>query len=135
MCKVTTDLGGTIRRLRRSRGMEQSDLAENSGITQSHLSKIENGKANPSLKKLRIIADALGVDEQVFFNGNYDVVSLNGESAKTFKHLDEELRHFITKEESAPFLEFARDIHKIGFNQEELEALKLIFISRRQNNV
>ncbi len=62
------------------------------------------------------------------------MVSLNGESSNTLGHLDEELRQFISKEESTPFLEFARDIHNVGFNQEELEALKLIFLSRHKNN-
>ncbi len=130
MGKGTSSLGDTIRRLRLSRGMEQHLLAESSGITQSHLSKIENGKANPSLKKLRLIAEVLEYDTKSLLFEDFDIVSLN-EKDEMLKHLDSELRQFISKEENTPFLEFARDIYKVGFTLEEMEALKLIFISRR----
>lgn len=131
MGKGIPNLGNIIRKLRLSRGMEQNELAERIGITQSHLSKIETGKANPSLKKLRKIAEALGVDEKIFFSENVSAVSLNGDSA-VMGHLDAELKQFIAREDSAPFLEFARDIHEIGFTQEELDAMKLIFLSRKR---
>ena len=132
MGKGILNLGSTIRKLRLSRGMEQNELADLTGITQSHLSKIETGKANPSLDKIKKMAQVLGVDQKTFFSDGVDAASLENDSM-VFQHLDKDLRQFISKEGSAPFLEFAKDIHEVGFTQKELDALKLIFLSRRKH--
>ncbi len=131
MSKGIPNLGDTIRALRVSRVMEQNELAALVGITQSHLSKIETGKANPSLRILRKIADALKVDPMSFF-GDIKAVSLDNDAGIT-EHLDEDIKRFIEREDSAPFLEFAKDIHDIGFTEAELDALRLIFMSRQRN--
>ena len=44
--------GGEVRELRRARQMTLADLAEASGVSLSHLSAIERGSVNPSLKKI-----------------------------------------------------------------------------------
>ena len=131
MSKGIANLGETIRSLRLSRGMEQKELAGYTGMTQSHLSKIETGKANPSLKKLKKVAEVLGVSEKVFFRGSCRELSL-GQNDAVFEYLDEELQEFVMKEESIPSLEFAKEIHEIGFTRTELEALKLVFKSRQK---
>ena len=41
-------------------GMTQQELSQKSGITQSDISKLEHGNANPSIRTLRRLADALG---------------------------------------------------------------------------
>ena len=125
MSKGVPNLGQTIRKLRLSRVMEQNELAGKVGITQSHLSKIETGKANPSLRILRKIADALNVDPTHFF-GDIKAISLDDDTVAT-NHLDAEIQEFIEREDSVPFLEFAKDIHEIGFTEVELSALRLIF--------
>lgn len=130
LSKGVPNLGNTIRTLRVSRVLEQNELAELVGITQSHLSKIETGKANPSLRILRKIADALKVDAMNFFSGDTNTVLLDNETS-VVNHLDEDIKKFIEREDSAPFLEFAKDIHEIGFNEAELDALRLIFKSRQ----
>ena len=47
--------------------MTQTQLSEVTGITQSDISKIENGNGNPSLKTLRKIAHALGKKLKIEF--------------------------------------------------------------------
>ena len=47
--------------------MTQTQLSEVTGITQSDISKIENGNGNPSLKKLRKIAHAFGKKLKIEF--------------------------------------------------------------------
>jgi transcriptional regulator with XRE-family HTH domain len=48
-----------ILRLLDERGMTKNDLAEKADISNSFLSDLTNGKANPSLKIMEAIADAL----------------------------------------------------------------------------
>lgn len=53
-------LGRGIRRLRKEREWKQDVLAFESGLNRSTISMTENGKSNPSLYELELIATALG---------------------------------------------------------------------------
>lgn len=55
-------LGESIAQVRKERGITQNELAQRTGIQQSLLSRIENGKANPTLETIVCIADALGMN-------------------------------------------------------------------------
>jgi transcriptional regulator with XRE-family HTH domain len=55
------DLSQRIRFLRKKKGLNQGDLAETIGINPSHLSRLENGKYQPSVDALQKIAQALEV--------------------------------------------------------------------------
>ena len=50
-----------IRHLRETAGLTQEELAEKSGLPQSHISRLENAKHSPSRVTLEKIAKALGV--------------------------------------------------------------------------
>lgn len=52
---------------RLSKNMTQIDLAKASGLAQGDISKLENCKANPSLKTLKKIADGLGMKAVLTF--------------------------------------------------------------------
>lgn len=54
-------LGQKIREFRAKKSMTQEDLAELSGLPQSHISRLESGKHSPSHLTLEKIAKALGV--------------------------------------------------------------------------
>lgn len=54
-------IGNSIRAEREKRKMLQKDLAEKSGLTQAHLSQIENNAREPSRQTLKEISRALGV--------------------------------------------------------------------------
>ncbi len=45
---------------RDEKGITQKELSSITGITQSDISKLENGTANPSIRTLQRIAEALG---------------------------------------------------------------------------
>ena len=51
---------------RNARGMSQIDLAKRAGVTQGHLSKIENGLTEPSNDVIRQVADVLDFPERFF---------------------------------------------------------------------
>lgn len=54
-------IGQRIRKVRRSTRMNQSQLAESSGLTRPYLSAVEGGKQNISLEAAFKIASALGI--------------------------------------------------------------------------
>lgn len=60
-------LGQDLRALRKAQSMTLADLADASGRSVSFLSKIERGKARPSITALQEVAEALGVPVGWFF--------------------------------------------------------------------
>lgn len=59
--KIARHIGQAVRRLREEAELSQVDLAGRSGLTQSHVSRIETGTHCPNHKTMQRIADALGV--------------------------------------------------------------------------
>lgn len=55
---------------REAKAMTQKDLAEATGITQSDISRLENGTANPSLRTLKRLADGMGMKLRIEFVPN-----------------------------------------------------------------
>jgi DNA-binding XRE family transcriptional regulator len=54
-------VGGRIRALREQAGLTQAELAQKSGLPQSHISRLENSQHSPSRVTLEKLAAALGV--------------------------------------------------------------------------
>lgn len=46
---------------RKASGLTQKQLAEKTSIAQADISKLENGKANPSLRTLQRLAEGTGI--------------------------------------------------------------------------
>lgn len=55
-------IGARIKRARESSGITQEDLARRLLKHKSYLSKVENGRANPTIGSLIAIAEALGIE-------------------------------------------------------------------------
>ncbi|MBQ9069601.1 MAG: helix-turn-helix transcriptional regulator [Eggerthellaceae bacterium] len=55
-------IGPEIARRRKDAGMTQRELAETTGVEQAAISRIESGKANPTLNTLEALADGVGAD-------------------------------------------------------------------------
>ena len=60
--KWAEHVGKKIRSLRKQAHMNQEALAKKSGLTQSHISRIENAEHSPTNFTLQKIASALGVE-------------------------------------------------------------------------
>lgn len=58
-----TILGSVLKRCREVRGIDQSLMSKKVGVTQPYWSKIELGRANPSVGVLRKACEALGISE------------------------------------------------------------------------
>ena len=59
-----------VREIRRARHLSQRQLAGRMQVPRTYISKIENGKAIPTLGSLERLADALEVSRAVFNNGS-----------------------------------------------------------------
>jgi transcriptional regulator with XRE-family HTH domain len=55
-------VAGQVKEIRRARHMSQRQLASRMQVPRTYISKIENGKAIPTLHSLERLAAALGVD-------------------------------------------------------------------------
>ena len=50
-----------MRELRLETGLSQTEFGERCGFYQTYLSRIENGRANPTLNAMEVIANGLGL--------------------------------------------------------------------------
>ena len=66
-------IGEAIRKLRRDRGLSQTELADRCGLTSLHISSFENGERRPNLDQLEKIADTFGVDMAYFLRKKQDM--------------------------------------------------------------
>jgi transcriptional regulator with XRE-family HTH domain len=62
--KHKTQCGEMVRSYREGLGLTQRALAQQLGVEASHVAFIESGRRKPSLKLIRRLADALGLDRQ-----------------------------------------------------------------------
>ncbi|HEX4047432.1 MAG TPA: helix-turn-helix transcriptional regulator [Elusimicrobiota bacterium] len=61
MPNIYSLLGKRIRAERAARHLTQQELADAAGMDTAHLSRIEHGKAVPSINMVKKLADALGL--------------------------------------------------------------------------
>jgi transcriptional regulator with XRE-family HTH domain len=66
-------LGRTVRTLREERSLSLKLLAERAEVSESFISQVERGVANPSVASLRRIAGALGTSIGALFDGGEQV--------------------------------------------------------------
>ena len=52
---------------RQEAGLTQKELSDRTGIAQSDISKLENGNANPSIRTLKRLAEAMGKHLKISF--------------------------------------------------------------------
>jgi transcriptional regulator with XRE-family HTH domain len=65
MADIPVTTGAIIRSLRKKRGWSLQDLSDRTGLSRSHLGKIETGKTRASVAMLTPIAAAFGIDPQL----------------------------------------------------------------------
>ena len=60
--------GTTFRTIRKSKGMNQDEVAERAGLSTSYISDVERGAANPKLDTIEALARGIDVDVMNLFN-------------------------------------------------------------------
>lgn len=61
--------GAKLSALRKRRGWTQAEMAFRLGLDRSYVGEIEQGKRNPCLLNLKVIADGLGISLSRLFSG------------------------------------------------------------------
>jgi len=64
-----------LARLRKELGLSQAELGERVGVHIAHLSRLENGKSQPSVEMLWKIAHALGVSMDYLMDEDADEIA------------------------------------------------------------
>jgi predicted ATPase/DNA-binding XRE family transcriptional regulator len=59
-----SSFGDALRRLRRRSGLSQESLADRAGLSTEAISLLERGRRTPRMTTMRLLADAMGLDEQ-----------------------------------------------------------------------
>ena len=67
------DVGGKIKKVRKSAGLTQVELARKINMSQSYIADIERDRQNPSLSALQMIANALNVDIAEFVGDSSEI--------------------------------------------------------------
>lgn len=75
-------VGSRIAKVRHTRNLTQSQLAEEIGVDARSLQRIEAGRAAPSLQRLREIAAALEVSVSSLFEGASSYAESRGSAAR-----------------------------------------------------
>lgn len=91
------NLGNTIRQIRLQKEMNQNELAQSCGITQTYLSKIENNKMEPNLSTLKIICKKLNTPLPVLFFLSIDHNDIAPEKRNAFELLVPSIHSIITE--------------------------------------
>jgi transcriptional regulator with XRE-family HTH domain len=61
-------IGTTLRQLRKQQNFSLRALSQATGLSHSFICDIEQGRCNPSIKTLHILAKALSVKPEIFFS-------------------------------------------------------------------
>ncbi len=66
----TNEFGARIKKRRKALGLTQEQFAEQLGISPNHVSSIENGKSDASIKVTKKICNTLKINPDYLFLGN-----------------------------------------------------------------
>lgn len=66
---TSPSIGTRIKEARENAGLRFEDLASRTGLSFNTVRAYESGRHEPTLKSLRLIADATGVDPSWFMDG------------------------------------------------------------------
>ena len=94
--------GKALRIARAIAGVEQKQLASDSGFDASHISLIEKGARQPSLGAISKLCRALQMPEPLFTMLAAESVDLEGIDEREFERLGTYLARFLFNRERAP---------------------------------
>lgn len=61
-------IGAILWQLRKQQNYSLRALAQATGLSHSFICDVEHGRSNPSIETLQVLAQALGVTPDIFFN-------------------------------------------------------------------
>lgn len=76
------DYGKKLKSIRENKKISIYQISQETGISQGHISDLENGRNQPTIETLRKILVPLGITLAEFFNENKDISYLNERETK-----------------------------------------------------
>lgn len=76
------DYGKKLKSIRENKKISIYRISQETGISQGHISDLENGRNQPTIETLRKILVPLGITLAEFFNENKDISYLNERETK-----------------------------------------------------
>lgn len=106
-------IGKRLKSIRKKQGFTISTLANNAGVSNGLISRIENGRTIPSLPVLLELISALNIDASNFFEG------VEKKTGAKYIHIKKEEQQFLEKEIEAEgftyFQVFGKSLNAVGF--------------------
>jgi XRE family transcriptional regulator, regulator of sulfur utilization len=81
------EIGNTIKKLRKKKNIQQNELAEKSGISQTYLSQIENGSRSATIDTLEKICLALDIPLPIMSFLSLDINTVNPNKQEAFSRI------------------------------------------------
>lgn len=91
------NLGDTIHRLRKQKGVAQIELAKMAGITQAYLSGIENNKREPNLSTLKKLSETLDIPLPIIFFLSLDENDIPERKIEAFKMIAPSVKSYLSQ--------------------------------------
>lgn len=91
------NLGVTIYRVRKQRGINQGELAELTGLTQAYMSQIEKNRKEPNLSTLRKIGEALSMPLPILFFLSLDESDIPEKKHEAFKVIGPSMKSMLSE--------------------------------------
>lgn len=83
------DIGGRLRDIRKAKKLSIYKLSQATGISENHISGIENGKRQPTIDTLKRLIAPLGITLSELFNEGSDVSYLSENERKLIENYRE----------------------------------------------
>jgi transcriptional regulator with XRE-family HTH domain len=90
-------IGQTIKKLRKEKGISQTEFGKQIGVTQTTLSQIENDQTTPHKSTLTKICEVLNVPEQLLYVLSIDELDVPEKNRKMFETLFPTVKDFMQK--------------------------------------
>ncbi|MCM3895135.1 MULTISPECIES: helix-turn-helix domain-containing protein [Gordonia] len=111
----SAQLGGVIRAARLEKGLTLAQMSEQTGLSASFLSQLENGRTNTSLRSLQTVADALDTTATVLLadadTGADPVARADDELLTLSDKPDAQVRSLVRGKKALRGLEFTGSAH------------------------
>ncbi|WP_419698122.1 helix-turn-helix domain-containing protein [Mucilaginibacter sp. NFX135] len=89
------NIGIAIKQLRKQKKLSQAELAEQSGLTQTALSQIENGSRRPNVESMKKLTDYFNIPEIVIYLLATESNDVPDEKKEMFEKVFPNLRNMI----------------------------------------
>jgi len=91
------NIGPTLQKLRKQKGVNQTDFSKEVGISQTALSQIENGTTTPHKATMTRICDALNVTEELLVILSLENANIPADKQQMFDTLYPTVKDFMLK--------------------------------------